>query len=82
MALQTGPSAPIGETPPVMICWDGKADGTRRTPPGGHPTRRGVPRILTNLPEKIPVLTGEIALLETYWAAILDVMAANDNEAD
>ncbi len=39
-------------------------------------------RILTNLPDKIPVLPGEIALLETYWGAILDLMAANDNDAE
>ena len=44
--------------------------------------RQGVVRILTNLPDKIPVLSGEIALLETYWGAILDLMAANDNDAD
>ncbi len=44
--------------------------------------RQGTVRILTNLPDKIPVLSGEIALLETYWGAILDLMAANDNDAE
>ena len=44
--------------------------------------RQGSVRILTNLPDKIPILSGEIALLETYWGAILDLMAANDNDAE
>lgn len=46
------------------------------------PSKQVVARILTSLPERIPVLPGEIALLETYWGAILDLMAANDNDAD
>lgn len=44
--------------------------------------RQGSVQILTNLPDNIPVLSGEIALLETYWGAILDLMAANDNDAE
>lgn len=46
------------------------------------PPNRDAVRILTNLPEIVPVLPGEIALLETYWGAILDLMAANDNDAE
>jgi hypothetical protein len=37
-------------------------------------------RMVTNIPGQIPVLTGEVALIETYWGAILDIMTANDNE--
>jgi hypothetical protein len=46
-------------------------------------TRKGpVCRIVTNIPQHIPVLAAEVALLETYWGAILDLMAANDNDPD
>jgi hypothetical protein len=46
------------------------------------PAKGPVCRIVTNIPGQIPVLSAEIALLETYWGAILDLMAANDNEPD
>jgi len=59
------------ETPKKLTC-----DNAVRKP------YEGTVRILTNLPDKIPVLSGEIALLETYWGAILDLMAANDNDAE
>ncbi len=36
--------------------------------------------VITNLPDSLPILPAEIALLETYWGAILDLMAVNDNE--
>jgi len=39
-------------------------------------------RVVTNIPEKLPVIQAEIDLLQTYWAAILDVIAANDNDPD
>lgn len=80
-----GTSPPIGETLAGLIRRDGKADGTgqgRICSDPAQPPHRAAPRILTNLPAKIPVLTGEIALLETYWVAMLDLMAANDNEPD
>jgi len=80
--------------PPARIRAKSGAAGVRRPSPGAEtaigltcdspspPSQQVVARILTNLPEKLPVLPGEIALLETYWGAILDLMAANDNDAD
>lgn len=43
---------------------------------------RGALRILTDIPSAVAVLDSEIALLETHWGAILDLMAANDNNPD
>lgn len=59
---------------PSQLC---VPEARKETPPA-----RAVAQILTNLPERIPVLSGEIALLKTYWGAILDLMLANDNDAD
>lgn len=80
------PCAPIRAEPVRQgvrrhSCESEKANGLTCDNPG-RKSDQGIVRILTNLPEKIPVLPGEIALLETYWGAILDLMAANDNEAD
>ena len=43
----------------------------------GRPT---VTRIITNLPEKLPVLPSEIALIVAWWPALADVLLANDND--
>lgn len=41
---------------------------------------RTVTRIITNLPEKLPVLPSEIALIVAWWPALADVLLANDND--
>lgn len=38
--------------------------------------------VLTNLPEKMPVVDGEVSLLSTYFSSLLTQIAANDNLED
>jgi len=58
-----------------------KARGLCCDNPGAKP-KIMVFRAMTNIPEKLPVIQAEIDLLQTYWGAILDVIAANDNDPD
>jgi len=38
--------------------------------------------VLTNLPEKLPVIVGEVALIHAYLGELVARLAMNDNEED
>jgi hypothetical protein len=42
--------------------------------------RHGIPRILTNLPYRLPVVDGEAELIEGYLSDLLSAIIANDND--
>ena len=73
-ASSGGSTTTTGGTTPAV--------GASPTAAAPQVTKGGISRILTNLPEQIPVLSGEIALLQTYWGAILGLIAANDNDPE
>lgn len=55
-------------------------DDGRRTAKGQLKIAKTRIRIVTNLPQRLPVLPAEIALIETYWAAFSQMSAGNDNQ--
>jgi hypothetical protein len=59
------------ETPevPAIVEKSPKARGPRVT-------------ILTNLPEKLPVIEGEVALIHSFLGELVARLAVNDNEDD
>ena len=38
--------------------------------------------VVTNLPDKLPILPAEIAFIAAWWPAIADVLSANDGNQD
>jgi hypothetical protein len=58
--------------------------GTGADAPGtdGKPTQGPVCRIITDIPGVLPVLPSEVALVATWWPALVQLISANDNAAD
>jgi hypothetical protein len=49
--------------------------------PLGHISRPGpYVRVLSDLPDRLPVLSQEVALIRAYLPALLALIAANDND--
>lgn len=58
-------------------------DGTAQASRGGSTRRRsscGTPvKILTDLPDTLPVMPQEVALIVAWWPALADLLSSNDN---